>query len=60
MLEQTLAVHCVGLEVYDAASGEHVLRACALPKSALTAIQPFVARYVQRSTGALKVWELPS
>ena len=33
-----------GLDVLDAGSGEHVLRACALPALALPALQPFVSR----------------
>lgn len=33
-----------GLDVLDASSGEHVLRACALPVAALTALQPFITR----------------
>ena len=36
----------VGLDVYDAGSGEHVLWACALPKAALAAAQPFICRYL--------------
>ena len=34
-----------GLDVQDAGSGEHVLRACALPDSALEAAKPFICRY---------------
>ena len=44
--------------MYDAASGEHVLRACALPKSALSAIQPFVARYVSLSVQGCKLYSI--
>ncbi|KAL3133730.1 hypothetical protein ABBQ32_008220 [Trebouxia sp. C0010 RCD-2024] len=36
-----------GLDVYDAGSGEHVLWACALPESALLALQPFICRGMQ-------------
>ena len=37
-------VGCAGLDAYDASSGEHVLRACALPPSALSAASSFVCR----------------
>ncbi|KAL3143278.1 hypothetical protein ABBQ38_002121 [Trebouxia sp. C0009 RCD-2024] len=36
-----------GLDVSDAGSGEHVLWACALPDSAILALQPFICRGMQ-------------
>lgn len=33
-----------GLDMMDAGTGEHVLRACALPGPGLSALQPFVTR----------------